>query len=149
MLFFTTLLSRYPPVTDDGLHLRRCSGFSLSLWLTATPSPLRPRCYANHGEHCSGNITQDLLAPFSSCSLGSCFTGDARGGGEEMMHVPLFKGCFGYIRDLFFFYSFFICCRPKPCLHLSFCVNGNALTAIWSSATQGGCGAGLWFTATH
>lgn len=78
---------------------------------------------------------------FSSCWLGSCFTGDAQG---EMSHVPLFKGCFGYIRDFFF-----ICCRPKPCLHLSFSVNGNALTAIWSSATQGGCGAGLWFTATH
>ena len=44
------------------------------------------------------------------------------------------KRCFGYIRHFFFFFSIFS--RPNPCLHLSFCVNGNALTAIWCSATQ-------------
>lgn len=32
---------------------------------------------------------------------------------------------------------FFSCYRPKPCLYLSFCVNGNALILIWSCATLG------------
>lgn len=106
MLFFSTLLSRYPLVTDDGLHFSYRSGFSPSLRLTATLSTRHPHCYANHGEHCSGNITKDLSAPFSSSSPGSCFTGNAQG---VMRHVPLFKGCFGYIRD-FPFSFFFICC---------------------------------------
>lgn len=60
---------------------------------------------------------------FSSCSLGSCFTGDARGG--EMRHVPLFKGCFGYIRDFFPFFLFaadpdpvFICLSVWMEMHL-------------------------------
>lgn len=57
-------------------------GFPLSLWLTATLNPRCPRCYTYHEERCSGNITRDLFAPFSSCSLGSCFTGDAQGGCE-------------------------------------------------------------------
>lgn len=47
-----------------------------------------------------------LSPPFSSSSPGSCFTGNAQG---VMRHVPLFKGCFGYIRD-FPFSFFFICC---------------------------------------
>lgn len=84
---------------------------ALQLVLRVFPEPAtyctrHPHCYANHGEHCSGNITKDLSAPFSSSSPGSCFTGNAQG---VMRHVPLFKGCFGYIRD-FPFSFFFICC---------------------------------------
>lgn len=94
--FSSTLLSKYPPVTDDGLHLSQCSGFSLGLWLTAT---LRPHCCTNHNELCSGNITQDRFPLLSSCSLGSCFTGNAQ---RQMGRVPLFKVCFGYISFSFF-----------------------------------------------
>lgn len=81
-------------------------------------------------------ISMDLFAPFFLVFAGQLFHRRC-----TMQKGGLFKGCFGYIR--FFLFPFFICCKPKPYFHLSFFANGNALTAIWFSATQGSCGAGL------
>jgi len=53
--------------------------FPKPVWLTATLSSHRLSCCTNRGEHCSGNITPDLSAPFCSRLLGSSFAGNAQG----------------------------------------------------------------------
>ena len=79
--FSSTLLSPYPPATDDGLLLSRCSGFSLGLWLKATPSPLPPFAAALTTASAAQGILQRT---FSLLSPHVCWAAvpqeDARGG---------------------------------------------------------------------